>query len=110
MDASLYFYDMQDFQRRLKSESIHPITKRLWGSELVEAVGFPMAIQAPELIYECINHYNLDTRQIVLPNDIVLISINMKTMVNFLQVLEWEDFLDLTMGGAVSEFSAKKMV
>ena len=62
MDTSLYFYDMQDFQRRLKSELIHHITKKLWGRGLVEVASFLMAVQAPDLIYESINHYNLDTR------------------------------------------------
>ena len=86
MDTSLYFYDMQDFQRRLKSEPIHPITKKLSGSGLVEVAGFPVVVQALELIYKCINHYNPDTRQIVLPDHIVLISIDRKTVVNCLQV------------------------
>ena len=31
-------------------------------------------------------------------------------MVNCLKFLEWEDFLDLKIGGVVSKFSAKKMV
>ena len=83
-NTSLHFYDMQDFQRRLRSESIQPITKKLRGSGLVEAIGFPVAVQAPELIYECINHYNLNTRQILLPDHTVLISIDRKTMVNCL--------------------------
>ena len=62
MDTSLRFYDMQDFQGRLRTEPIHPITERLKGSGLVEAVGLPVAVQAPELILECINHYNPDTK------------------------------------------------
>ena len=62
------------------------------------------------MIYECINHYNLDARKIVLPDNIVLISIDRKIMVNCLQVLEQEEFLDLTIGGVVSKFSMKKMI
>ena len=68
MDTSLSFYDMQDFQRRLGIEPIHPITQKLKGSGLVEAASFHVAVQAPELILECINHYNTDTKQILLPN------------------------------------------
>ena len=55
-DTSLHFYDMQDFQRRLRTDPIHPITEKLRGSGLVEAAGFPVAVQAPELILESINH------------------------------------------------------
>ena len=87
-DTSLRFYDMQDFQWRLKAEPIHPITKRLRGSGLVEAVGFPVAVQAPKLIYECINHYDLDIRQIMLPDHTVLISIDRQIVVNYFRVPE----------------------
>ena len=61
-DTSLHFYDMQDFQRRLKMDPIHPIIEKLQGRGLLEAVGFPVAMQAPEVILECINHYNPDTK------------------------------------------------
>lgn len=76
MDTSLRFYDILDFQRRLNTEPIHPITEKLCGSGLVEAAGFPVAVQAPELIVECINHYNPDTKQILLPDQSVLISVD----------------------------------
>ena len=55
-DTSLHFYDMQDFQRRLRTEPVHPITEKLKGTRLVEATRFPIVVQAPELIFECINH------------------------------------------------------
>ena len=61
-DTSLRFFDMQDFQRRLRIEPVHPITEKLCRSGLVEAARFPVAVQAPELIVECINHYNPDTK------------------------------------------------
>ena len=61
-NTSLCFYDMQDFQRRLREEPIHPITEKLRGSGLVEVAGFLIAVQAPELILECVNHYNPDTK------------------------------------------------
>ena len=109
-DTSLRFYDMQDFQRRLKTEPIHPITERLRGSGLVEAAGFPVAVQAPELILECINNYNPDTKQILLPDQSVLISIDRQAVVNCLRIPEREEFSDLTVGGAMSEFSSKKMI
>ena len=83
-DTSLHFYDMQDFQRRLRTEPVHPIIERLKGSGLVEAARFPVAVQAPELILECINHYNPDTKQILLPDQSVLISIDRQAEVNCL--------------------------
>ena len=61
-DTSLHFYDMQDFQRRLRTDPIHPITEKLRGSGLVEAAGFPVVVQALDLILQCINHYNPDTK------------------------------------------------
>ena len=109
-DTSLYFYDMQDFQRRLRAEPIHPITEKLRGSGLVEAAGFPVGVQAPELILECINHYNPYTKQILLPNQTMLISIDRQAVVKCLRIPEREKFSNLTMGGAMSEFSLKKMV
>ena len=76
MNTSLHFYDMQDFQRRLKMDPIHPITEKLRGSRLVEVVGFLVVVQALKLILECINHYNPNTKQILLPDQMVLISID----------------------------------
>ena len=62
------------------------------------------------MIIECINHYNLDTKKILLPDQMVLISIDRKEVVNCLRILEREEFSELTIGGAMSEFSLKKMV
>ena len=109
-DTSLRFYDINDFQRRLRVEPIHPIIEKLRDSGLVEAAGFPVAVQAPELIYECINHYDLDTQQIILPDSTVLISINRQTVVNYFRIPEREEFSNLIVSGAMSELSTKKMV
>ena len=109
-DTSLCFYDMQDFQSRLRAEYVHPIMEKLRQSGLVEVVGFPIAVQASELILECINHYNPDTKKILLPDQIVLILIDCQVVVNCLWILGWEEFSNLTMGGAMSKFSLKKMV
>ena len=43
-DTSLRFYDMEDFQRRLGAEPIHPITEKLRDSGLVEAARFLVAV------------------------------------------------------------------
>jgi hypothetical protein len=66
----------------------HPITEKLRDSGLVEAAVFPSTVQAPELINECITHYNPETKQIVLPNDDVLLSIDWETIVSFLRIPE----------------------
>ena len=76
----------------------------------MEADGFLVAVQAPELIYECINHYNLDTQQIVFLDSTILISINRQTIINYFRVPEWEKFSNLTMSNTVLEFFMKKMV
>ena len=67
-------------------EPIHPIMEKLRGSGLVEVVRFLVAVQAPELIIECINHYNMDTKKILLPNQTLVISIDMQVVVNCLQI------------------------
>ena len=94
----------------MRTEPVHPITERLKGSGLVEAAGFPVAVQAPEVMLECINHYIPDSKQILLPDQSVLISVDRQAVVNCLRLPEWEEFSDLTMGGAMSKFSLKKMV
>ena len=109
-NTSLHFFDMLDFQRRLRAEPIHPITEKLHGSGLVKASGFPITVQAPELIVECINHYNPNTKKILLPDQIILISVDRKAVVNCLQIPECEEFSTLMVGGAMLEFSLKKMV
>ena len=62
IDTSFRFYNMQDFQRKLRLELFHPITKKLWGSGLVEVASFLVAVQALELICESIIFYYLDTK------------------------------------------------
>ena len=84
IDTSLHFFNMQDFQRRLWIEPIHPITKKLQECGLVETTAFLVAVQAPELIVECVNHYNLDTKKILLLDQTMLISIDRQAFVNFL--------------------------
>ena len=110
IETSLYFYDIDDFQSWLKSEHIHPITEKLWGCGFVEATSFPIVVQSLEMIYECIHHYNLDTRKIILPDDIILISIDRKRVVNYLHVPEQDEFSDLTFRRAILEFWVKKMI
>lgn len=51
---------------------------------LVEATCFPIVVQAPELNYDCITHYNPDTKKIMLPNENVLLSIDQETIISFL--------------------------
>ena len=101
LDTSLCFFDMLDFQRRLRAEPIHPITEKLCRSGLVEAAGFPVVVQALELIAECINHYNPATEKILFSNQTVLILVDRKALVNFLRIPEHEEFSTLTIRGAM---------
>jgi hypothetical protein len=61
-DTSLRFFYLFDFLKRVSAPNPHPVTEKLRDSGLVEATDFPIAIQAPELIYEYITHYNLETK------------------------------------------------
>lgn len=74
----------------------HLIIEKLNNGGLVEAATFPSAVQAHKLIYECINHYNLETKQIMLPNDNILLSIDRETIVSFLCIPEKEEFSNLS--------------
>lgn len=75
-DTSLRFFDLGDLHRRLNSILIHPITQKLKESGLVQAVGFLMVVQALELVRECIEKYNPQTKQILFPDQSVLLYIN----------------------------------
>ena len=47
IDTSLHFYDMENFERRVKYEHIYPIIEKLQGCGLVEAASFLAVVQAP---------------------------------------------------------------
>lgn len=40
----LHFYDMEGFQKRLKSDQIHPITEKIQGCGLGEVASFLVAV------------------------------------------------------------------
>lgn len=67
LDTLFKFYDLGDLYRRLNSYPIHPITQKLKESRLVEAIGFPMVMQVLELVKECIERYNPETKQYCYP-------------------------------------------
>lgn len=68
-NTSLRFFDLRDFHRRLNSHPIHPpITQKLKDSGLVEDARFPIAVQAPNLVRECIEKYNVVTKEILFPD------------------------------------------
>ena len=67
-NTSFKFNDLHDLHRRLNFQPVHPITQKLKESGLVEAAIFPMVVQAPELIRECIERYDPKMKKILLPN------------------------------------------
>lgn len=75
-DTSLRLFHLTDFEKGVIVMNAHPIIDKLWGKGLVEAIGSPIVMQGLELISECIAHYNLDTKKILLLNDNVLLSID----------------------------------
>ena len=60
--TSLHFFNMVNLQKRLKDKHIHPIVKKPWGSGLVEVSNFLVVVEASEIIYECVHHYNPKTK------------------------------------------------
>lgn len=88
-DTQLRFYDLGDLHRRLNSEPLHPIARKLKESGLVEAV------QALELILECIARYDPSTHRIKMPNNQVLLTIDRKTMENCFRLPAREVFNEM---------------
>lgn len=92
----------------LNSQPIHPITQKLKQSGLVEAVTFPMDVQAPELVRECIKRYNLETKQILLPDQSILLSINKALMQSAFGIPVKEEYCDIDVSSSTSMFNKKK--
>lgn len=61
-DTSLKFFDLSDFLKRVKAPNPHLVMEKLRDCGLVEAAAYPTTVQVPELIYECIAHYNLEMK------------------------------------------------
>ena len=67
-NTSFQFYNLGDLHRRLNTQPIHLITKKLKESGLVETTNFTMAVDHPELVKKCIKSYNMETKHILFPN------------------------------------------
>ena len=61
-DTSFKLYNLGHLHKRLNSQPIHSSTHKLKVKELVEAAGFPMIVHALELVRECIERYDLETK------------------------------------------------
>lgn len=109
-DTSLRFFDLVDFQKRVSMPNPHPITEKLKKSGLVEDSVFLFVVQAPKLIYECIAHYNLKTKQIMLQNDNMLLSIDQEAIVSCLCIPQKEEVSNLSFSIAMTKNFDKKMV
>lgn len=94
-DTSFKFYDLGDLHKRLNSQPIHPITQKLKESGLVEVVGFLMVVHAPELVRECIKRYDLEMKQILFPDQSILISINKALMQSAFDIPIKEEYYDI---------------
>ena len=68
-----------------------------------------MAMQAPELVKECIERYNLETKQILLPDQSILLSVNKELMQFAFRIPVKEEYSDIDFSSSASMFNEKKI-
>lgn len=56
--------NVQEMELEEHIQKGNKVARRLWDSGLIEAVSFPISILSEELVVNCVNHYNLETREI----------------------------------------------
>lgn len=74
-DTNLGHVDFKYFKRRMYGQDGFlptPITRWMMRNGIVQAVGFPPAMECAELMVECAIHYNAQEREIVAPDGRVL--------------------------------------
>ena len=109
-DTSFKFYELGDLHQSLNSQPIHPITQKIKESGLVEVARFSMVVQAPKLVSEFIERYNLETKKILLPNQSILLSINKALMQSTFGVLVKEEYHEIDFSSSTSMFIEKKIL
>lgn len=77
-------------------------------SGLVEGAIFLMAVHALKLVRECIKRNNLDTKQILFPDQSILISINKALMQSMFYIPMKEEYCDVDFDTSTSMFNEKK--
>lgn len=107
-NTSFKLYDLGDLHRRLSTQPIHLIIQKLKESGLIETTFFPMAMQAPDLVRECIKRYNPKTRQIFFPDQSVLLSMDKELMQSTFDVPLREKYCDIDFASFASMFNEKK--
>ena len=106
-DTSFKFYDLGDLHRRLNTHPIHPITQKLKESGLVLVIGFPMAMQVPIFLKECVEIYNPETKYILLPSQSILLSVNKELMQSTLEIPVKKEYCDIDCSSFASVFNKK---
>ncbi len=107
-DTSFKFYNLGDLNRRLNSQSIHPITLKLKESGLLEETKFPMIVHEPKLVKECIERYNLEMKKILFPHQSILLSINKVLMQSTFGIPVQEKYCDINFSSSTSMFTERK--
>lgn len=57
-ETKLRQVNMNEFREKFNVPNPPPITQKVVHSGLVEVVAFPIAVQCPKLVLECIKHYD----------------------------------------------------
>lgn len=74
----------------------------------MQVAGFLMVIMAPELIRECIEKYNPQTRQILFHDQSVFLSIDKALIQSAFGILVKDVYCDIDFGTSASMFNEKK--
>lgn len=67
-----------------------------------------MVVHAPELVKECVERYNLETKNILFLDQYILISINKALMQSTFGIPMKEQYYDFDFGSSTSMFNEKK--
>lgn len=107
-DIALVQLDLDVFLERVNNSTADPMMRDVAQSRLLEAVAFPTAAPFPELVLECMNHYDKGNRCIRKNNGEVLLSIDKQTVMTNMGTPHREPYEDWTIGKSYGIFSEKK--
>ena len=67
---------LQDFWSSLVNEEKTPLAGKILESGLAQAGGHPISVQCPELVLECMKAYHPNTREVISPNNGVIVRLD----------------------------------
>lgn len=94
-DTKLRQVNMNEFREEFNAPNPPPITQKVVNSGFVEATAFLVAVQFPELVLECIRHYDSQAWEIIIEDNRLVVKIQRTTFVSCLRIPKREAYLAL---------------